>query len=61
MEPEFIPIPTAESWQMSNAPVISMAAHKASLDIFDEADIDRLVAKSKKLTGYLNESESVTA
>lgn len=55
MEPEFIPIPTAESWQMSNAPVISMAAHKASLDIFDEAGIDRLVVKSKKLTGYLNE------
>lgn len=55
MEPDFIPIPTAESWQMSNAPVISMAAHKASLDIFDEAGIDRLIAKSKKLTGYLNE------
>lgn len=55
MEPEFIPIPTAESWQMSNAPIISMAVHKASLDIFDEAGVSRLVSKSKKLTGYLNE------
>jgi kynureninase len=55
MEPEFIPIPTAESWQMSNAPVLSMAAHKASLDIFDEAGIDRLISKSHKLTGYLND------
>jgi kynureninase len=55
MEPEFIPIPSAESWQMSNAPVLSMAAHKASLDIFDEAGIDRLIAKSHKLTGYLND------
>jgi len=54
MEPKLIPIPTVESWQMSNAPVISMAVHKASLDIFDEAEIDRLVVKSKKLTGYLN-------
>lgn len=54
MEPEFIPIPTAESWQMSNAPVLSMAAHKASLDIFDEAGMENLVAKSKNLTGYLD-------
>jgi kynureninase len=54
MEPEFVPIPTAESWQMSNAPVLSMAALKASLDIFDEAGMDRLAAKSKKLTAYLH-------
>lgn len=55
MGPEFQAIPTAESWQMSNAPVLSMAAHKASLDLFDEAGIDRLIAKSKRLTGFLNE------
>lgn len=54
MEPVFIPIPTAESWQMSNAPVLSMAAHKASLDIFDEAGISRLWHKSLKLTAYLD-------
>jgi kynureninase len=53
MEPHFVPIPTAESWQMSNAPVLSMAAHRASLDIFDEAGMHRLVSKSKNLTTYL--------
>jgi kynureninase len=53
MQKGFIPMPTAEAWQMSNAPVLSMAAHKASVDIFDEAGMDALVAKSEKLTGYL--------
>ena len=54
MEKGFEPIPTAEGWQISNAPVLSMAAHKASLDIFDEAGMDRLVSKSKSLSGYLH-------
>jgi len=54
MEKGFEPIPTAEGWQLSNAPVLSMAAHKASLDIFDEAGMANLVAKSKWLSGYLH-------
>ena len=33
MEKGFEAIPTAEGWQLSNAPVFSMAAHKAALDI----------------------------
>ncbi len=53
MEKGFIPMPTAEAWQMSNAPVLSMAAHKAALDIFTEAGMDALVEKTEKLTGYL--------
>ncbi len=53
MEKGFDPIPTAEGWQLSNAPVLSMAAHKASLDIFDEAGMDRLHEKRKKLFDYL--------
>lgn len=53
MESEFKPINTAEAWQLSNAPVLAMAVHKASLDIFIEAGMDRLVAKSKQLTAYL--------
>lgn len=53
MEREFRAMPTAEGWQVSNAPVFSMAAHKAALDIFDEAGMDALTEKSKRLTGYL--------
>jgi kynureninase len=54
MERGFEPIPTAEGWQLSNAPVLSMAAHKASLDIFDEAGFDKLVTKGKLLAAYLH-------
>jgi kynureninase len=53
MEKGFEPIPTAEGWQLSNAPVLSMAAHKASVDIFDEAGMDALCSKRDVLTGYL--------
>jgi len=52
MEPDFVPIPTAESWQMSNAPILSMAAHRAALDLFDEAGMPQLILKSKALTGF---------
>jgi kynureninase len=54
MEKGFDPIPTAEGWQLSNAPVLSMAAHKAALDIFDEAGMETLIKKSKLLSGYLH-------
>jgi kynureninase len=53
MGPDFDPIPTAEGWQMSNAPVLSMSAHKASLDIFAEAGMERLASKGKQLSGYM--------
>ncbi len=53
MGPIFDPIPGAESWQLSNPPILPMAALMASLDIFREAGIDALVQKSRKLTGYL--------
>ena len=53
MEKGFEAIPTAEGWQLSNAPILSMAAHKASLDIFDEAGMDALFQKRKLLSNYL--------
>ena len=53
MGKDFKAIPTAEGWQLSNSPIISMAAHKASLDIFEEAGMKNLLKKSKQLTGYL--------
>jgi len=53
MEKQFLPIPTAEGWQLSNAPVLSMSAHKASLDIFKDAGMHNLVKKGRSLSGYL--------
>jgi kynureninase len=53
MRDDFNPIPTAEGWQLSNPPILSMAAIMASLDIFDEAGIHNLRAKAIKLTGYM--------
>jgi len=53
MEKGFKPIPTAEGWQLSNAPVLSMAAHKASLDIYEEAGFENLIAKGQQLSDYL--------
>jgi kynureninase len=53
MGPDFHAIPGAEGWQLSNPSILSMAALRASMDIFDEAGIDRLRTKSISLTGYL--------
>lgn len=54
MEKGFKAIPTAEGWQLSNAPILSMAAHKASLDIFEEAGMDKLHGKRKQLSAYMD-------
>lgn len=45
-------IPGAEGWQLSNPPILSMAAIKASLDMFNQVGMDALRRKSEKLTGY---------
>ena len=53
MPDQFNPIPTAESWQLSNAPVLSMAVHKASLDLFTEVGMKKLRKKSILLTNFM--------
>jgi kynureninase len=53
MEPQFDPMRGAEGWQLSNAPILGMAAHLASLDIFDAAGMENIFAKRDVLTAYL--------
>lgn len=53
MEPGFKPMEGAEGWQLSNAPILGMAAHWASLELFDEVGMDQLREKSVVLTDYL--------
>lgn len=52
MRDEFDQLPGAEGWQLSNPPILSMAAIKASLEIFNEVGMDKLTDKAKQLTGY---------
>ena len=53
MGPEFHPMEGAEGWQLSNPSILALAALRASMEIFSEAGMDRLRAKSLALTGYM--------
>jgi kynureninase len=55
MRDDFEPMYGAEGWQLSNPPILSMAAIKASLALFAEAGFSRLRKKSIKLTNYLEQ------
>lgn len=67
MEKGFVPAEGADGWQLSNAPVLSMAVHRAALDLHLEAGVQNLLQKQKKLTAYLafileeisNQSEAI--
>lgn len=54
MENSFKPIPSAEAWQLSNPPVLSLAAIRGSLDTIKLAGgIKQLRKKSLELTGFM--------
>jgi kynureninase len=53
MGSDFHPMPGAEGWQLSNPPILALAPLRASMDIFSEAGLERLRAKSISLSGYL--------
>ncbi len=53
MAPEFVPEPDVNAWQISNAPVLSMAPYLASLEIFDEVGMDALIEKRNTIVSYL--------
>jgi kynureninase len=53
MEKGFVPMHGADGWQLANSNVLALAAHQASLDIFQEAGMTAIREKSVQLTGYL--------
>ena len=53
MEPEFQPEPTADAWQISNAPILALAPYLASLEMFDEVGMPALIKKRNKIVAYL--------
>ena len=53
MEPEFDPIHTADAWQLSNPPILSLAPYLASLELFDAVGMPTLIEKQQKIVSFL--------
>ncbi|MGB5665981.1 MAG: kynureninase [Maribacter sp.] len=53
MKPEFEPISTADAWQVSNPPILSLAPYLASLELFEEVGMQALIDKRIKIVAFL--------
>ncbi|WP_445715635.1 kynureninase [Flavobacterium sp.] len=53
MEPDFDPVHGADGWQVSNLPILSLAPYLASVEMFAEVGMDKLIAKRNLITAYL--------
>jgi len=53
MEPEYDPIVGADGWQISNLPILSLAPYLASVEMFDEVGMEKLIRKRNQITSYL--------
>lgn len=53
MEPRFEPVVGADGWQVSNLPILSLAPYLASLEMFAEVGMNKLIKKRNQLTAYL--------
>jgi len=53
MAPEFIPEMNADAWQISNAPILSLAPYLSSLQMFDEIGMDTIIIKRNLIVSYL--------
>lgn len=53
MRPDFTPRADAESWQVSNAPILSFAPVRVALEQFDRIGMAALRERSLRLTAYL--------
>lgn len=53
MEPNFDPARSADGWQISNLPILSLAPYLASVDMFAEVGMQKLIHKRNLITAYL--------
>jgi kynureninase len=53
MEPNFDAVEGANGWQVSNLPVLSLAPYLATVEMFAEVGMEKLIAKRNVITSYL--------
>ncbi len=53
MEQNFDPIIGADGWQISNLPILSLAPYLASVELFAEVGMEKLIQKRNLITSFL--------